>query len=93
MQVDVEFHTSLPTFLCDVRKYSGKELDRKYVVKGFYSESLSDSLKQRMPKAGIIHIDVDLYSSTFSVIEFVKELLMVGTILIFIKTLLQWTLT
>jgi len=81
--VEGEFHTSLPTFLSNVRQYSGKELDKKYIVEGFYSESLTDSVKKRMPKAGIIHIDVDLYSSTVSVLEFVKESLVVGTVLIF----------
>ena len=36
-----------------------------------------------MPKVGIVHIDVDLYSSTVEVLEFVRPLLVKGSILIF----------
>ena len=40
-------------------------------------------MQSRMPKVGMVHIDVDLYSSTMEVLEFIKPLLVVGTVLIF----------
>ena len=36
-----------------------------------------------MPKAGIVHIDVDVYSSTLEVLEFIKPLMVLGTVLLF----------
>ena len=36
-----------------------------------------------LPKAGVIHIDVDLYSSTVEVLEFIEPLMVYGTVLIF----------
>ena len=36
-----------------------------------------------MPKVGLVHIDVDLYSSTVEVLEFVKPLLVKGSVLVF----------
>ena len=36
-----------------------------------------------MPKAGLIHIDVDLYSSTIDILNFIAPLLKVGSVMIF----------
>ena len=36
-----------------------------------------------MPKVGFIHIDVDLFSSTTEVLEFVKPLIVKGTVIAF----------
>ena len=36
-----------------------------------------------MPKVGLVHIDVDLYSSTVEVLEFVKPLLVKSSVLVF----------
>jgi hypothetical protein len=36
-----------------------------------------------MPKVGVVHIDVDLYSSTKEVLIFSKPLLKIGTLIIF----------
>ena len=36
-----------------------------------------------MPKIGIAHIDVDLYSSTVKVLEFITPLLVPGSVILF----------
>ena len=45
--------------------------------------SLTKKLQDKMPKAGIVHIDVDLYSSTVDVLNFVTPLIVSGSVLIF----------
>lgn len=78
-----EYSTSLKEFKRIVKKNTGLVLKDENIVKGFYSDSLSNDLQSSLPKPGIIHIDVDLYSSAKQVLEFVKPLILVGTILIF----------
>jgi O-methyltransferase len=75
--------TSKSDFLRIVKQKTGLDLDNDHIIKGFYSESLTKELQARMPKVGMVHIDVDLYSSTMEVLEFIKPLLVVGTVLIF----------
>jgi len=70
-------------FLRIVKQKTGLDLDNDHIIKGFYSDSLTKELQARMPKVGMVHIDVDLYSSTMEVLEFIKPLLVVGTVLIF----------
>ena len=53
------------------------------IIKGFYKDSLDDKLQSRLPKAGIIHIDVDLYSSTVEILKFLKPLLVPGSLILF----------
>ncbi len=77
------FSTGVDEFVRLVRRLSGLALDRKNIVEGFYDKSLTSELQTRMPKAGVIHVDVDLYSSTVEVLKFIKPLLVVGTVLIF----------
>lgn len=77
------FATGVNQFHRLVRRLSGLSLDQKNVIKGFYEESLTSELQKLMPKAGVIHIDVDLYSSTVEVLRFIKPLMVVGTVLVF----------
>ena len=77
------FCTCRDDFVGIVRKKTGLSLDDKYIVQGYYCDSLTPEVQGRMPKAGVVHIDVDLYSSTVEVLEFVKPLLVAGTLLIF----------
>jgi hypothetical protein len=58
-------------------------LDRENIIEGFFSESLTDDVQKRIPKVGMIHIDVDLYSSTVEVLKFVRPMLTVGTVILF----------
>jgi O-methyltransferase len=77
------FATSKSDFLKIVKRNTGLELDASHVTKGFYSDSLTPQLQARMPKVGVVHIDVDLYSSTVEVLRFIKPSLVVGTVLVF----------
>lgn len=55
------------------------------VVKGFYEDSLNEALIQRLnkKKAAVIYVDCDLYTSTVSVLNFIKSFLQPGTIVVF----------
>lgn len=77
------FATTKSDFVEIVRRNSGLSLDGAHVTQGFYSDSLTAALQARMPKVGVAHIDVDLYSSTVDVLRFLKPLLVVGTVLVF----------
>jgi O-methyltransferase len=78
-----EFSTSKSDFMKVVEKSSGISLSESSIIKGFYDDSLTLSLQQKLPKIGILHIDVDLYSSTVSVLNFVKPLICPGTVILF----------
>ncbi|MDB0053305.1 class I SAM-dependent methyltransferase [Alphaproteobacteria bacterium] len=77
------FYTNMPDFLRLLKKNSGLELPKSNCIKGYYKESLTSKLLSKLPKAGVVHIDVDLYSSTVEVLKFIKPLLVCGTVLIF----------
>ena len=77
------FCTSRAEFVDILHKNTGLTLPDSNIIQGYYSESLSSQLQARMPKAGVVHIDVDLYSSTVDVLKFIKPLMVVGTVLIF----------
>ena len=78
-----EFSTSVLEFKRIVKNRTGLQLDGENIIKGYYSDTLTDALQLKLPKAGIVHIDVDLYSSTVEVLEFIKPLLAEGSIIIF----------
>lgn len=50
-------------------------------VDGFYSESLTSELQKKIGPAIFINIDVDIYSSTIELLDFVKPLLQPGTVM------------
>ena len=77
------FNTSESDFIKIVKKNTGYKLNEMNTIKGFYNESLNVNLQRRMPKVGFIHIDVDLFSSTIEVLEFVKPLIVKGTVIAF----------
>ena len=61
------FSTSRAEFISIVRRKTGVRLSGHNIVKGFYCDSLTSELQTSMPKAGVVHIDVDLYSSTVDI--------------------------
>ena len=77
------FSTPVDVFLKLVYNLSGYKLSHKNIVQGFFNESLTPEIQQTMPKVGVVHIDVDLYSSTVDVLNFIKPSLVVGTVLLF----------
>ena len=64
---------------------AGVNAETTRVIKGFYSDSLTDVVRKQhdLVKASIVHIDCDLYSSTKCVLNFIEELVDEGTVLIF----------
>ena len=77
------FSTGVGDFVSAVRGLSGLSIDKDNIIEGFYDKSLNPKLQANMPKAGVIHIDVDLYSSTVEVLSFVKPLMVIGTCLLY----------
>ncbi len=78
------FYTSENDFKKIVFSKTGVKLKNSQIVKGFYNKTLNKSLKNSLPnKVGFVHIDVDLYSSTITVLDFIKRYLTVGTVILF----------
>lgn len=77
------FSTSIAEFKTSVAKQASYKISDENIIKGFYADSLNSDLQARMPKVGVVHIDVDLYSSTVEVLSFIKPLLVPGSVIIF----------
>ena len=78
------FFTSENNFKKIVKRQTGENLNDNQIIKGFYNESLNGDLKGKLPRhVGMVHIDVDLYSATCSVLEFIKDYIVEGTIILF----------
>ena len=80
-----KFKTSLKNFEKILSK-NGYKNENYELIKGFYHDVLTDELKQRLLKEGyasIVYIDCDLYYSTVPVLEFIKDFLKDGTLVIF----------
>ena len=78
------FCTKLDQFRKIIKKRIKVDLPEKNIIKGFYNQSLTKQLAQGLPrKVGFVHIDVDLYSSTVTVLEFIKDHLANGTVVLF----------
>lgn len=76
--------TSEKDFIRTVVKH-GMPRERLVTVKGFYEESLNAELKRRFwpERAAVVYIDCDLYKSTVPVLEFAKDFLQEGTVIVF----------
>lgn len=91
-QLDVEarvyskgdFRGSYETVTRNLRKHKA-DFTRMRLYKGFYSKHLFDQLreKEQFPPISICLIDVDLYESCVPVLDFIKDYLVVGSILMF----------
>ena len=61
--------------------------DKIYKIKGFYEDSLTNSLSNELlknnEKASIIYIDCDFYESARVVLEFIVDFIQDGTIIVF----------
>tara|TARA_B110000003_G_scaffold238652_1_gene244342 strand:+ start:3976 stop:4719 length:744 start_codon:yes stop_codon:yes gene_type:complete len=77
------FSTSLTKFKQIVKSRTGLKLSNDQCIKGYYEDTLNSNLQNKLPKVGLVHIDVDLYSSTVTVLDFIKPLLVVGSIIVF----------
>ena len=71
-------------FLENIQR-NGVDLDHVITVPGFYDDSLTPEIKEKLglERAALIMIDCDLYESTVPVLDFVTDLVTQGTIIIF----------
>ncbi len=76
--------TSEEDFVHRCRK-AGMPSDRLITVKGFYDDSLTPTLRDRLQptKAAVVYVDCDLYKSTVPVLEFAVPFLQKGTVIVF----------
>lgn len=78
------FNTSKEDFVKIVKDRTGISLNDNQLIEGYYEKSLTNQLSETLPKSvGFIHIDVDLYSSTVTVLDFIKKFLVSGTVILF----------
>ena len=77
------FSTSKKDFIKIIKKNTNLNHNDYQIIDGFYESSLTDDLQSKMPKIGMLHIDVDLYSSTKELLKFVKPLLVNGSLILF----------
>jgi O-methyltransferase len=79
-----QYAFSKEAVLENYRKHSS-DISSITLIEGYFENSLKKSLiaKYKMKKIAIAYIDCDLYSSTKTVLEFIKELLMKDSLLVF----------
>ena len=77
------FKTLLKNFNKIIKKKTYFKLPQENIFQGFYKDTLTKNLQEKLPKIGMVHIDVDLYSSTCEVLNFIKPLLVEGTLILF----------
>lgn len=66
-------------------KSTGVPRDRVVIVSGWFSETLNENTRKEheFKHAAIVHVDSDLYESAKLVLNFIRPLLVDGTIIIF----------
>lgn len=67
----------------DVQSKLPKVNENVTLVKGWFNESLPTFLEEHKEQCAFIHIDCDLYSSTMTVFEALKERILPGTVIVF----------
>ena len=79
-----DFCASYETVTANLRKWKA-DFSRISLHKGFYSKTLFERLRQseEFPPISICLVDVDLYESCILVLDFIKDYLVVGSILLF----------
>lgn len=77
------FSSSKKQFIKAVYDYSKYKIKAQSIIEGFYDKSLIDVKYQNLLKPSVIHIDVDLYSSTKLVLDYIKPFLQKGCIILF----------
>jgi O-methyltransferase len=61
------------------------EMSRVELIHGWYSDTLNQSTRQRLPvrAAAIVNVDCDVYESTVPVLQFIQPYLVDGSVIIF----------
>jgi hypothetical protein len=75
---------SFDNFTANIRQ-AGVPAERTACVKGWFNETLTDETRRKhnLQKAAIVFIDSDLYESAKSALNFIKPLLVDGTVIMF----------
>ena len=76
-----QYYTTKDQFIKIIKKNTGVKLKQSNIFEGFYSDILNESLLEKLPSIGLVYIDCDLYSSSKEVLNFIKKLLMNGSII------------
>lgn len=78
------YHCLLEEFKAILRR-AGVNMDKVIIVPGFFDKTLNEETikKYALKKAAIVMIDCDLYSSTRTALNFITNLIVEGTIIIF----------
>jgi O-methyltransferase len=78
------FRTDRRSFERTVRRRTGVRLSADHMIEGFYDTTLTAELSRRLPaQVGFVHIDVDLYKSTVPVLDFIRDKLVPGAVVLF----------
>lgn len=79
-----EYQCTEDGFLRNIEK-ANLPLDKVITITGWFEDTCQEETIKKfdMKKAAIIHIDCDLFSSTKVVLDFIKPLLVDGTVIIF----------
>ena len=77
------FYTSKKEFIRIIKKKTNLNENNLNIIEGFYTKSLTENLQSKMPKIGILHVDVDLYSSTIDLLKFCRPLIVSGSLILF----------
>jgi O-methyltransferase len=61
------------------------EMSKVELIPGWYSDTLNDQTKQKLPlrAAAVVNVDCDVYESTVPVLDFIEPYLVDGSIIIF----------
>lgn len=80
-----EYNATLQQFTSHIKKQLGDQPKDLIVVPGWFEKTLTPEIKRKfeMKSAAIVWIDCDLYESTIPVLDFVTDLLVDGTIIVF----------
>ena len=76
------FYMTKDNFIKEIRTNTKYNLEKKYIIEGFYDKTLTKELSITLKKPSVIHIDVDLYSSAKLVLDFITPLLQVGAVIL-----------
>lgn len=78
-------------YKCDLETFKkiiankGVDIDKVNMVPGWFNQTLNKETRLKLPikKAAVVYIDCDLYESTIPVLNFIKDYLQNGTVLVF----------
>lgn len=79
-----EYSASIDIFKDNLRK-SGVNLEKVEIIPGWFNRTLNEAIKKRLKikSAAVIWVDCDLYESTVPVLEFIRDYIVDGSIIVF----------